>query len=77
MFVLRGGNDGRSCGTEVVGGSLVMVLRVVVILWGCTVGKYGGVSCFVGEACRARLAVSSPSIDMNVMLKRCQVLPNV
>lgn len=29
-----------------VDGRLVMVLRVVVILWGCIVGKYGGVSCF-------------------------------
>lgn len=29
----------RSCGTEVVEESPVMVSKVVVILWGCTVGK--------------------------------------
>ena len=40
MFVLRGVNDNRSCGTEVLEDYLVMVLKVVVILWGCTVGKY-------------------------------------
>lgn len=40
MFVLRGLNDSRSCGAEVVEDCLVMVPKAVVILWGCAVGKY-------------------------------------
>lgn len=39
VFVRRRVNDSCSCGTEVVEGSQGMVLKVVVVLWGCTGGE--------------------------------------
>lgn len=39
MFVLRGVNDGRSCGAEVVDGNLVMVSKGAMILRGRALGR--------------------------------------
>jgi hypothetical protein len=54
---------------------MATVLQVEVALWGCTVGKYGGremIRAPAGEACKARLVVSNPSISILFVSEHCQ-----